>query len=159
MAARVAELANQNLQPLEAVLEHAAIVGRTFSRSAVAALLPGDATGLDAQLEATTPKRDIGRPRLPVDRSFTIAGFGTVVTGTLIDGSLIEVVAEALLLVVLGSELLLLTETASLVLPSSIAWAVTERVTCPPEAIVPSEKVTTPPETVNVVPAGALADW
>ena len=41
---------------------------------------------LDEQLEVTTPKRDIGRPRLPVDRSFTISGFGTVVTGTLIDG-------------------------------------------------------------------------
>ncbi|MCH7998567.1 MAG: gamma-glutamylcyclotransferase, partial [Chloroflexi bacterium] len=42
---------------------------------------------LDEQLEATEPKRDIGRARLPVDRSFTIAGFGTVVTGTLIDGA------------------------------------------------------------------------
>ena len=30
---------------------------------------------------------DLGRPRLPVDRVFTIAGFGTVVTGTLIDGT------------------------------------------------------------------------
>lgn len=29
---------------------------------------------------------DVGRPRLPVDRVFTIAGFGTVVTGTLVDG-------------------------------------------------------------------------
>ena len=26
------------------------------------------------------------RPRLPVDRVFTVSGFGTVVTGTLIDG-------------------------------------------------------------------------
>ena len=33
-------------------------------------------------------RRDIGRPRLPVDRSFTMSGFGTVVTGTLLDGSL-----------------------------------------------------------------------
>ena len=31
---------------------------------------------------------DVGRPRLWVDRSFTIAGAGTVVTGTLLDGSL-----------------------------------------------------------------------
>ena len=31
---------------------------------------------------------DIGRPRLWVDRSFTITGAGTVVTGTLLDGSL-----------------------------------------------------------------------
>jgi selenocysteine-specific elongation factor len=29
---------------------------------------------------------DLGRPRLPIDRVFTIAGFGTVVTGTLTDG-------------------------------------------------------------------------
>ncbi len=43
---------------------------------------------IDEQLEHTAPKRDIGRPRLPIDRAFTIAGFGTVVTGTLIDGSL-----------------------------------------------------------------------
>jgi selenocysteine-specific elongation factor len=43
---------------------------------------------LEAELEKTPTKRDIGRPRLPVDRAFTIAGFGTVVTGTLTDGSL-----------------------------------------------------------------------
>jgi selenocysteine-specific elongation factor len=34
------------------------------------------------------PKQDIGRPRLPIDRVFTMTGFGTVVTGTLVDGSL-----------------------------------------------------------------------
>lgn len=33
------------------------------------------------------PKRkDLGKPRLPVDRVFTLTGFGTVVTGTLLDG-------------------------------------------------------------------------
>jgi selenocysteine-specific elongation factor len=44
---------------------------------------------LDAVLD-TTPSRTGARgvPRLPVDRSFTIGGFGTVVTGTLIDGPL-----------------------------------------------------------------------
>jgi selenocysteine-specific elongation factor len=42
---------------------------------------------LDAAVAGLPPKRDIGRPRLPVDRVFTIEGFGTVVTGTLIDGS------------------------------------------------------------------------
>lgn len=41
---------------------------------------------LDHLLAETTPRRDVGRPRLPIDRAFTIAGFGTVVTGTLIDG-------------------------------------------------------------------------
>jgi selenocysteine-specific elongation factor len=43
---------------------------------------------LDERLQSTATRRDIGRPRLPVDRSFTIAGLGTVVTGTLIDGAL-----------------------------------------------------------------------
>jgi len=34
------------------------------------------------------PRPDLERPRLPIDRVFTIAGFGTVVTGTLSDGCL-----------------------------------------------------------------------
>jgi selenocysteine-specific elongation factor len=38
-------------------------------------------------LERTEPRRDRGRPRLWVDRVFSISGFGTVVTGTLLDGS------------------------------------------------------------------------
>jgi len=33
------------------------------------------------------PRPDLGRPRLPVDRVFTMSGFGTVITGTLSDGS------------------------------------------------------------------------
>ena len=43
---------------------------------------------IDKVLDGTEARRDLGRPRLPVDRSFTISGFGTVVTGTLIDGAL-----------------------------------------------------------------------
>jgi selenocysteine-specific elongation factor len=43
---------------------------------------------LDRYLATSAPRRDVGRPRLPVDRVFTIAGFGTVVTGTLSDGTL-----------------------------------------------------------------------
>ena len=38
------------------------------------------------QLQATTPRPDQGRPRLPVDRVFSLSGFGTVVTGTLAGG-------------------------------------------------------------------------
>jgi len=34
------------------------------------------------------PKKDLGKPRVFVDRVFTMSGRGTVVTGTLIDGSL-----------------------------------------------------------------------
>lgn len=33
------------------------------------------------------PKADLNRPRLPVDRVFSLTGFGTIVTGTLLDGS------------------------------------------------------------------------
>jgi len=43
---------------------------------------------IDAALERTPRKRDLGRPRLPIDRAFTIQGFGVVVTGTLVDGAL-----------------------------------------------------------------------
>jgi selenocysteine-specific elongation factor len=43
---------------------------------------------LDVALSTLPPVRDIGRPRLPIDRVFTISGFGTVITGTLIDGEL-----------------------------------------------------------------------
>jgi selenocysteine-specific elongation factor len=35
------------------------------------------------------PRPDLRRPRLPIDRVFTIAGFGTVVTGTLTNGHLV----------------------------------------------------------------------
>ena len=42
---------------------------------------------IDRILDDTETRRDLGRPRLPVDRCFTVSGFGTVVTGTLIDGS------------------------------------------------------------------------
>lgn len=37
-------------------------------------------------LSQSKPARDRGRPRLSIDRVFTVSGFGTVVTGTLIDG-------------------------------------------------------------------------
>jgi selenocysteine-specific elongation factor len=50
--------------------------------------LPELVSALDASLDATPGRRDLGRPRLPVDRVFSITGFGTVVTGTLLDGTL-----------------------------------------------------------------------
>jgi selenocysteine-specific elongation factor len=42
---------------------------------------------LEDALAHIEPRRDRGRPRLPIDRVFTISGFGTVITGTLVDGS------------------------------------------------------------------------
>ncbi|MBI4186530.1 MAG: selenocysteine-specific translation elongation factor [Chloroflexi bacterium] len=50
--------------------------------------LPGLVSAIDALLATLQPKSDLGRPRLAIDRVFTIAGAGTVVTGTLVDGSL-----------------------------------------------------------------------
>jgi selenocysteine-specific elongation factor len=63
-----------------------------------APIVPCSATtrvGLDALievlqglLEKERSRPNSGRPRLPIDRVFTVAGFGTVVTGTLIDGEM-----------------------------------------------------------------------
>jgi selenocysteine-specific elongation factor len=50
--------------------------------------LPELVSTLDAVLADSRGRDDTGRPRLPIDRVFTMAGFGTVVTGTLVDGSI-----------------------------------------------------------------------
>jgi selenocysteine-specific elongation factor len=50
--------------------------------------LPGLIQSLDNLLQDQPARPDLGRPRLPVDRVFTMPGFGTVVTGTLSDGAL-----------------------------------------------------------------------
>ena len=42
---------------------------------------------LDRVLATAPARRDLSRPRLGIDRAFTLTGFGTVVTGTLVDGS------------------------------------------------------------------------
>ena len=41
---------------------------------------------LDEVLASASARSDARRPRLPIDRVFTMSGFGTVVTGTLVDG-------------------------------------------------------------------------
>lgn len=43
---------------------------------------------LQNQLVNLPERLNIGRPRLPIDRVFTLSGFGTIVTGTLLDGNL-----------------------------------------------------------------------
>lgn len=45
-------------------------------------------SAIDQLLNFTESRKDTGRPRLPIDRVFTMAGSGTILTGTLIDGSL-----------------------------------------------------------------------
>lgn len=67
------------------VLEGAEIVqvsGRTGKG------LPALRTALNEQLQHTTPRADLGQPRLPIDRVFSLSGFGTIVTGTLTGGNL-----------------------------------------------------------------------
>jgi selenocysteine-specific elongation factor len=43
---------------------------------------------LDRMLTEAPARPNRGRPRLPIDRIFSMSGFGTVVTGTLLDGQL-----------------------------------------------------------------------
>jgi len=50
--------------------------------------LPELLQAIQAQAAAAEPKRTEGMVRLPIDRVFTIKGFGTVVTGTLWSGTL-----------------------------------------------------------------------
>ena len=45
-------------------------------------------TSLSKILEEKSARLDLNRPRLPIDRVFSMSGFGTVVTGTLSDGHL-----------------------------------------------------------------------
>jgi selenocysteine-specific elongation factor len=63
--------------------------------------LPELLAELEHVLDEAEERQDIARPRLPIDRVFTMTGFGTVVTGTLLDGTLkagqeVEVLPRAL---------------------------------------------------------------
>jgi selenocysteine-specific elongation factor len=49
--------------------------------------LPALLAELEHILDEEQERQNIARPRLPIDRVFTITGFGTVVTGTLLDGT------------------------------------------------------------------------
>ncbi len=50
--------------------------------------MPELVSSIEQLLDSSQPRDDKGKPRLLIDRVFTISGSGTVVTGTLIDGSL-----------------------------------------------------------------------
>ncbi len=65
------------------VLENAPIL-RVSARKGIG--LDELRVALDACLETQPQRPDHGRPRLPIDRVFSITGFGTIVTGTLMDG-------------------------------------------------------------------------
>jgi selenocysteine-specific elongation factor len=72
---------------------HAATYGTVLEEAPLVRVSARSGFGLDqlkivlAEILHKCPTRpNSGRPRLPVDRVFTIAGFGTVVTGTQVDG-------------------------------------------------------------------------
>jgi selenocysteine-specific elongation factor len=48
--------------------------------------LPALVAELERIFDEKEERQNIARPRLPIDRVFTMTGFGTVVTGTLLDG-------------------------------------------------------------------------
>src|SRR2546429_2415127 len=49
--------------------------------------LPELLAELEHVLDESLTRKNIARPRLPIDRFFSLTGFGTVVTGTLLDGN------------------------------------------------------------------------
>ncbi len=89
------DLVDDELLSLVRLEVEEALAGTTLAGSEIipvsalnGAGLPELTAAIDKLLDTTEPRADLGRPRLPIDRVFTMAGAGTVVTGTLIDGSL-----------------------------------------------------------------------
>jgi selenocysteine-specific elongation factor len=72
-----------------------AVKGTIFQNAPIVRVSARTRSGLDGlkktlseTLHLRPARPDLGRPRLPIDRVFTMSGFGTVVTGTLSDGHL-----------------------------------------------------------------------
>ena len=69
---------------LPTTLAHAPIIPvSAYTRQGLPELL----TQIEQMLNESQERQNIARPRLPVDRVFSLTGFGTIVTGTLLDGS------------------------------------------------------------------------
>ena len=71
----------------------AALRGTVMSAATIVRVSARTKTGLDSLisnlqslLQQEPSRLDLNRPRLPIDRVFSMSGFGTVVTGTLLDG-------------------------------------------------------------------------
>ncbi len=73
-------------QALTGTALHAAAVVRVSAHTGAG--IPQLEQQILALLEHTPSRADYGHPRLPVDRVFSMSGFGTVVTGTLAGGTL-----------------------------------------------------------------------
>ena len=77
-------------EEIEALLADTALAG---SQVAPVSAVTGEGVQalralIDAQIDGLPPIANQGRPRMPIDRAFSISGFGAVVTGTLLDGAL-----------------------------------------------------------------------
>ncbi len=81
---------------LELVREEVAeyLLPTTLARAPIIAVsaytmqgIPELLAGIEKMLDTSPERQNIARPRLPVDRVFTLTGFGTIVTGTLLDGN------------------------------------------------------------------------
>jgi selenocysteine-specific elongation factor len=71
------------------------VAGTVLANAPLVPVAPLQGKGLDTLVETldqilaqVPPRANRGRPRLPIDRIFSMSGFGTVVTGTLLDGQL-----------------------------------------------------------------------
>lgn len=74
---------------------HSAVQGTVLADALILRVSARTGAGLDALkaalaacLQGRPARPDLNRARLPIDRVFTMPGFGTVVTGTLLDGRL-----------------------------------------------------------------------
>src|SRR5262245_56269248 len=88
-----ADLATDEAAAVSEVRRH--LEGSAFAEAPIVPTSVVTGRGLDALrstlarvLSAAPPSRDIGKPRLAVDRVFTLPGAGTIVTGTLVGGRL-----------------------------------------------------------------------
>jgi selenocysteine-specific elongation factor len=93
----VVALTKSDLGEIDAVTDQIRerLSGTPFSNAPIVPTSVRTGTGIEklvntlvTQLAKTEPQRDIGKPRLFIDRVFMLRGIGTIVTGTLIGGSL-----------------------------------------------------------------------
>jgi len=93
----VVALAKSDLKKIDSVADGIRNQMRetVFARSAIVPTSVRTGEGIEnlksaiaSELAAMHPQRDFGKPRLFIDRAFTLRGIGTVVTGTLSGGSI-----------------------------------------------------------------------
>src|SRR6266496_1156924 len=93
----VVALAKSDLKKIDSVTDGIRNQMRetVFARSAIVPTSVRTGEGIEnlksaiaSELVALHPQRDFGKPRLFIDRAFTLRGIGTVVTGTLSGGSI-----------------------------------------------------------------------